>query len=60
MREDPILAELHQIRQEILAEFDGDLDAYYRHLKEIEEGERQRGRVVVDRSRGKRPRPEAA
>jgi hypothetical protein len=60
MREDPILAELHQIRREIRAEFDGDRDAYYRHLKEIEESERRRGRVIVDYSRGSRPRPEAA
>jgi hypothetical protein len=58
--DDEIMAELHQIRREILAEFDGDRDAYYRHLREIEENERRRGRVVVDFSQGRRPRPEAA
>jgi hypothetical protein len=60
MREDPILAELHQIRRDILAKFNGDTDAFYRHLKSIEDDERSRGRLVVDRSRSARRHPDAA
>lgn len=46
--EDPIVAEIHQIRQEIMARFDNDLDAYIRHIRKLEEEERKRGRVIID------------
>ncbi|HEX2078145.1 MAG TPA: hypothetical protein VHG08_10565 [Longimicrobium sp.] len=60
MRKDPILEELHQIRRDILSEFNGDMDALYRHLKSIEEEERRKGRIVVNRSRHGRGQPDAA
>jgi hypothetical protein len=60
MREDPILAELRQIRRDIRSQFNGDTDAFYRHLKSIEDEERSRGRLVVDRSRPARRQPDAA
>lgn len=60
MREDPVLEELHQIRRDLLSEFNGDMDAFYRHLKSIEEDERKRGRVVIDRSQHARRASDAA
>jgi hypothetical protein len=60
MREDPILAELRQIRRDIRSQFNGDMDALYLHLKSIEDNERSRGRLVVDRSRSARRHPDAA
>ena len=43
MWEDPIVAEIHRIREEILAEFDGDFDAYFKYVQGIEEENRRRG-----------------
>lgn len=60
MWEDPIVAEVHRIRREIMTEFNGDRDAYHRHLAAIEERERKRGRMVVDRSHSRRVHPDAA
>jgi hypothetical protein len=60
MWEDPIVAEVHRIRREIMTEFNGDMDAYHRHLKKIEAEERKKGRVIVDRSAQGRARPDAA
>jgi hypothetical protein len=48
--EDPIVAEVHRVRREIFAQFSGDMDAYYRHIRELEEQERKRGRIIIDRS----------
>ncbi|HEU4881226.1 MAG TPA: hypothetical protein VFT45_03245 [Longimicrobium sp.] len=56
----PIVAEVHRVRQEILTEFNGDMDAYHRHLKKIEEDGRKKGRIVIDRSARTRSRPDAA
>jgi hypothetical protein len=44
MWEDPIVEETRKLREEYLAEFDHDLDALVRDLKEKE---RQGGRKVV-------------
>jgi hypothetical protein len=60
MWEDPIVAEVHRIRREIMTEFDGDMDAYYRHIRELEEQERKRGRIIVDRSQQCRSKTDAA
>jgi len=46
--EDPIVAEIHEIRQRIMAEFNHDLGAYMEHLTALEEDERRRGRKIVD------------
>ena len=43
MKEDPILAELEEIRAEILAEFDGDFEAYLDYLDTVEAENRKRG-----------------
>lgn len=48
MWEDPVVAEVHRVRREIFARFDGDMDAYLRHIRAREEEERKRGRVIVD------------
>jgi hypothetical protein len=48
MYEDPIVAEIHRIRQQIMVEFDHDLDAYMQYLKAMTEEERKRGRVIID------------
>jgi hypothetical protein len=47
MWEDPIVAEVHRIRREIFARFNGDMAAYVRHLQALEEEERKRGRVII-------------
>lgn len=41
MREDPIVAEIHRIRQQIMARFNGDLEAYVAYLRS-REGENRR------------------
>ena len=46
--EDPIVAEVHQIRREIMAEFDNDVDAYFRYVQSLEEEDRKRGMRYVD------------
>jgi hypothetical protein len=33
MRDDPIVAEIHRIRQQIMAEFNGDLGTYVAYLQ---------------------------
>ena len=43
MREDPIIAEIHKIRREIIAEFGGDLKAYVRHIQALEEAKQGQG-----------------
>lgn len=47
MYDDPIVAEVHRIRREIMEEFDNDLHAYCEYLREQTEIERQRGRVII-------------
>jgi hypothetical protein len=54
MWEDPIVKETRAAREELVAEFDGDLDALWQHLQTVQE--QYRDRVVtgtpkpVDRS----------
>ena len=36
--EDPVLAEMHAIKDSISAEFGHDIDALFTHLKEVEAG----------------------
>jgi hypothetical protein len=43
MWEDPIVAEVRKTRQEIFARFNYDLEAYFEHLKAMEEEGRKRG-----------------
>lgn len=43
MPEDPIVAEIHKIRREIMAEFGGDLKAYVRYIQGIENEKRKQG-----------------
>ncbi len=45
--DDPIVEEVHRIREEIMKEFNYDLGAYFRYLKEREEEDRKNGRVIV-------------
>jgi hypothetical protein len=47
--EDPIVAEVRKVRQEIFARFNYDLDAYFEHLKAVEEEDRRRGVRFSDR-----------
>lgn len=62
MWEDPIVAEIHRIRAEILAEFDGDLHAYYSYIRSQEEEDRMRGVTYVSLQPRRPPgyKPEAA
>jgi hypothetical protein len=43
MREDPVVAEVHRVRQQIMAEFNDDLEAYVAYLQTRRESDRQRG-----------------
>lgn len=43
MWEDPILAELERTREEILARFGGDFEAYLDYLETLEAENRKRG-----------------
>ena len=45
---DPIVAEIHEIRRRIMAEFDNDLEAYFRFIQAVEEENRKRGVRYVD------------
>lgn len=62
MWEDPIVADVRKVRQEIFARFNYDLDAYFEHLKMVEEEDRKRGARYTDRPLAKRhpPQPDAA
>jgi hypothetical protein len=53
MIENPIIDEIHRIREEILAEYGGDLSALIRDSERKTEELRKAGRLVVTRS----PRP---
>jgi hypothetical protein len=44
---DPIVEEVHRIRQEIAAEYGNDLAAIFRAVREREEEARKSGRVIV-------------
>lgn len=48
MREDPIVAEVHRVRQEIMAAFDYDLESYFRYIQAREEENRRRGVRYVE------------
>lgn len=43
MSEDPIVAEIHRIRQQIMARFNDDLEAYVAYLQTRRESDRRRG-----------------
>lgn len=62
MKEDPIIAELHKVRREIMAEFGGDLQAYVRHIQAIEDAKRKQGVQYFSFTprRAKDCRPDAA
>lgn len=61
MWEDPIVAELEQIRSEILAEFGGDFDAYLDYLASLEAENRKRGLRYADpRVKSDAAQPDAA
>jgi hypothetical protein len=45
MWEDPIVKETRELREEIVAEFDVDLDALWQHLQKVQE--QYRDRVVT-------------
>jgi hypothetical protein len=54
--EDPIVTEVRKVRREIFARFNYDLDAYFAHLKTVEEVDRKRGGRYSDRPVAQ-PRP---
>jgi hypothetical protein len=62
MCEDPIVAEVRRIRQEIFARFNYDLDAYFEHLQIVEDEARKRGMRYSDRPLAQpcRTQPDAA
>jgi hypothetical protein len=45
--DDPIVREVREIREQILAEFDYDLTAYVRYLGARQEEARQKGHVII-------------
>lgn len=47
MPENEIMAELRQIREEMLAECGGDMEGLFRLIKAVEEEEMRNGRLVV-------------
>jgi hypothetical protein len=47
--EDPIVAEVRKVREEIFAEFNYDLHAYAAHLQELEQEARKRDVRYSDR-----------
>jgi hypothetical protein len=51
---DPMVDEIHKIREAYLERFNYDMDAIYRDLKERE---RQSGRVIADRSQKRADQP---
>jgi hypothetical protein len=51
MWEDPIVAEIHAIREEIARKFDYDMDAIVADIKRHEDELRRRGYTFVDRSK---------
>jgi hypothetical protein len=58
---DPIVEEVHRIREEIYAEHGNDLHAYFQHLREMEKRDRAAGVHYVDPPTRLRPsRPDAA
>lgn len=61
MRDDPIMAELERTREEILARFNGDFEAYLDYLDTLEAENRKRGlRYGSPRSANEVARSDAA
>lgn len=62
MREDPIVAEVHRIRQQIMARFNNDLEAYVAYLQTRRESDRRRGfrEATLPRITPKVEKPDAA
>jgi len=42
MKHDPIVEEIHQIREKILGDYDGDLERWMNHLKAAEKNDQMR------------------
>jgi hypothetical protein len=53
MMNDPIVEEVHRIREEMLAEFGGDLGALLHEMQQRTEEARKAGKLVIESS----PRP---
>lgn len=47
MNRDPIVEEVHQTRQKIWEECDGDLDRFLDHLQAAEKRDRSRGMTTI-------------
>lgn len=61
VEEDPVVAEVHRVRREILARFGGDVDAYSRYIQNIEAEKRKRGVYYREvPARDDLPKPDAA
>ena len=55
MRTDPVVDEIHQIRQKMLAEVGGDIHAF---MAKIRAEQATGGRVVIESTRRPKPRAE--
>jgi hypothetical protein len=61
MWEDPIVAEIHEIRAQLLARFEGDVAAYYDYIQQLAEEKRKRGVYYREAPvRDDVPKPDAA
>jgi hypothetical protein len=61
MWEDPIVAEIHRVREQILAEFNYDVHAYFAHLQQVAREQQARGvRYIQPPVRYGHTRPDAA
>jgi hypothetical protein len=60
-KDDEIMAQLRQVRADIMAEHGNDIHRYFDHLREVEKRDRARGAVYVTLpSRAGRTRHDAA
>ena len=62
MREDPIVAEVRKVREQLFSEFGYDLEAYAGHIAEIEAEKKKRGFRYASPPplREPEPKPDAA
>ena len=58
--DDPIVREVREVRERILATFDYDLEAYVRYLGELQEEARRRGVTIISSPGSERARSDAA
>lgn len=54
---DPILTEMHAIKDEISAEFNHDIDALFAHLHKVQAKAVSEGKAVVTTPKGSMKRP---